>query len=75
MTINQSKAEEQQRVNSVAKKLTKKLSVSMKVSPQAHQETHRIERNYGENTKLIRLKSMTKWKPMLQFNNKNNWLL
>ncbi|MQS76169.1 ATP-dependent DNA helicase [Lactobacillus halodurans] len=52
MTINQSKAEEQQRVDSVAKKIDKKIDRVDQSIAQAHQETNRIERNYGENTKV-----------------------
>lgn len=52
MTINQSKDEEQQRVNDVAKKIDKKIERVDQSIAQAHQETNRIERNYGENTKV-----------------------
>lgn len=52
MTINQTKAEEQKRVDSVAKKIDQKITRVDDSIAQAHQETHRIERNYGENTKV-----------------------
>lgn len=52
MTINQTKAEEQERVNSVAKKIDDKIERVDQSIEQAHQETNRIERNYGENTKV-----------------------
>lgn len=52
MTINQSKAEEQKRVNLVADKIDRRIERVDKSIAQAHQETHRIERNYGENTKV-----------------------
>lgn len=52
MTINQSKDEEQQRVNSVAEKIDNKIKRVDQSIAQAHQETHRIYRNYGENTKV-----------------------
>ncbi|WP_338215502.1 RNA polymerase recycling motor HelD [Companilactobacillus muriivasis] len=52
MTINQSKQEEQERVNAVAEKIDKKIERVDASIAQAHQETHRIERNYGENTKV-----------------------
>jgi len=52
MTINQSKQEEQERVNAVAEKIDKKIERVDESIAQAHQETHRIERNYGENTKV-----------------------
>lgn len=52
MSINQSKQEEQERVNVVAYKIDKKIERVDQSIAQAHQETHRIERNYGENTKV-----------------------
>lgn len=52
MSINQSKQEEQARVNVVANKIDKKIERVDQSIAQAHQETHRIERNYGENTKV-----------------------
>ncbi|GEO64636.1 RNA polymerase recycling motor HelD [Companilactobacillus nantensis] len=52
MSINQSKQEEQERVNVVADKIDKKIERVDQSIAQAHQETHRIERNYGENTKV-----------------------
>lgn len=52
MSINQSKKEEQERVNVVADKIDKKIERVDQSIAQAHQETHRIERNYGENTKV-----------------------
>ncbi|MBL3531075.1 AAA family ATPase [Companilactobacillus zhachilii] len=52
MSINQSKQEEQARVNVVADKIDKKIERVDQSIAQAHQETHRIERNYGENTKV-----------------------
>lgn len=52
MTINQSKAEEQQRVNMVATKIDDDIKRVDQSIAQAHQETGRIERNYGENTKV-----------------------
>jgi len=52
MTINQSKDEEQQRVNVVAGKIDNKIERVDQSIAQAHQETNTIERNYGENTKV-----------------------
>jgi len=52
MTINQSKEEEQKRVNEVAKKIDNKIDRVDQSISQAHKETSRIERNYGENTKV-----------------------
>ncbi|MDT6952354.1 RNA polymerase recycling motor HelD [Companilactobacillus alimentarius] len=52
MTINQSKAAEQKRVNEVAEKINDKIERVDQNIDQAHKETSRIERNYGENTKV-----------------------
>jgi len=52
MTINQSKDEEKQRVNVVAGKIDNKIDRVDQSIAQAHNETNRIERNYGENTKV-----------------------
>jgi len=52
MTINQSKDEEQKRVNEVSQKIDNKIKNVDQSIAQAHKETSRIERNYGENTKV-----------------------
>ncbi|TGD23519.1 ATP-dependent DNA helicase [Companilactobacillus suantsaicola] len=52
MTINQSKQDEQKRVDIVAEKIDDKIEKITQSIDQAHKETHRIERNYGENTKV-----------------------
>ena len=52
MTINQSKDEEQTRVNQVAEKIDQRIERVDASIEQAHKETSRIERNYGENTKV-----------------------
>jgi len=52
MTMDQAKEKEQLRVNEVAKKIDNKIERVDQSIAQAHSETSRIERNYGENTKV-----------------------
>lgn len=52
MTINQSKESEQKRVDQVAGKIERQIERVDASIAQAHKETSRIERNYGENTKV-----------------------
>ncbi|MFD1417420.1 RNA polymerase recycling motor HelD [Companilactobacillus keshanensis] len=52
MTVNETKEEEQQRVYQIADKIADKIERATEGLAKAHTETSKIERNYGENTKV-----------------------
>ncbi|WP_125711967.1 RNA polymerase recycling motor HelD [Companilactobacillus kedongensis] len=52
MTVNETKEEEQQRVYQIADKIDNKIERATESLAKAHTETSKIERNYGENTKV-----------------------
>ncbi|WP_125588005.1 RNA polymerase recycling motor HelD [Companilactobacillus jidongensis] len=52
MTINETKEQEQIRVNEIAQKIDDKINRATENLEKAHTETHNIYQNYGENTKV-----------------------
>ncbi|KRK65065.1 DNA helicase [Companilactobacillus tucceti DSM 20183] len=52
MTVNETREEEQQRVYQIADKIDEKIERATENLAKAHTETGKIERNYGENTKV-----------------------
>ncbi|MFC6322723.1 RNA polymerase recycling motor HelD [Companilactobacillus baiquanensis] len=52
MTVNETREEEQKRVYQIADKVDEKIERATENLAKAHTETGKIERNYGENTKV-----------------------